>query len=228
MISSPSSTSPSMPSQVFPLRLMFISLATCSSRRTWFSVSFRCCSNPAFSSGLAAALAIFGRALVSCVSALYVSFSSSSSRSRRFDWDAMTRFLLGIRAREEPANGMPGSLPRDAEIPDGEQRPEVVPGQGFAGPLKAVHHADDALDRGPDPFDLRDGLEHTAAGGQHVVDDCHAVPRLDLPLDPLLAPVPLNLLTDEKPFHRAPVLVVAHGDRGGHRDGADLQPADRL
>src|SRR6476469_9682191 len=219
---------PSIPSQVFPLRLKFSSFATCSSRRTWFSVSFRCCSNPARSSGSVADLAIFGRALVSWVSALYVSFSSSSSRSRRLDWDGMRGSSGCGRAREEIANLESWAGPRDAKIPDGEQRPEVVPGQRLASPLQPVHHADDALDLGTDLLDFGDRLEDTAAGGQHVVDDRHPVAGLHLALDALLAPVPLGLLADEEALHRSSVLVVAHGRRGRHRDGTDFRPADRL
>src|SRR5262245_35172548 len=169
MISSPSSIKPSIPSHEFPLSEMSSSLATCSSRPTCVFVSARCCSNPARSSGLEAALAIFGRALTSCFSASYVSCSSNSSRSRSVEVEAIAivppgRVVLDGAARRKGKRGAADLLLLDAKVPDREERAEVIPGQRLAGALEPVHHAHDPQDRGTDLLDFSDRLEHAPPG----------------------------------------------------------------
>src|SRR5580704_2517413 len=92
--SAPSLMQPSMPTHFFPLGLISRIPAICSSRCTCCSVSFKCPLNASCSAGLFDPFAIFGIALVSCFSAEYKSFISSSSRSFNTSLSAILDSLL--------------------------------------------------------------------------------------------------------------------------------------
>ena len=92
----------------------------------------------------------------------------------------------------------------------------------------AVDDAAHGADRHTGLFDDLDRLQQRAAARHRVLDQRHAQPRLDRPLDALAAPVVFGLLADQKGRERASGLPAGQADADGDGVGGAWRPADRL
>src|SRR3989441_5486966 len=114
-------------------------------------------------------------------------------------------------------------LLRRQQIRRAQQRVEAaaVFGERFLAALLPVDHRHDVLDPRavrPQPVD---GASKGAAGRDNVLDEQHAVPAVQLPLEVFLRPVLLRGFP-----HHEERLPAREADRGGDRHGAELDSRD--
>src|SRR5262249_44746739 len=89
-----------------------------------------------------------------------------------------------------------GNFPQFRGLEEGPQA-DGGPGERVDASLLAVDDADGGRDPQADLAERIDGLDRSAAGGDHVLDEADAVAVLEGPLDPVRSAVVLGPASDD-------------------------------